>query len=186
MSKLREEISDVETGPTTPRPRGSRIWWASLGGIVVVLVVAMLAVLLPRRIRSDSGQRQVSQSGLTASISIEPFATPDSVLVSWNATAFAEALATQLANVRWLRARVAGTGPTADFTLRGDVARRDGRLVITARLARSGDAISTVWSATYWRGDNPGVTLAEDIAAGVAEAVASELVRLDLTAKSRP
>ncbi len=107
------------------------------------------------------------------------------MLRSWNSQAFADSLAAQLANIRGLEARVEGAGKAPSFTLRGDIDRRDGRWVITTRLGRAGDDESIVWTATYWRGENPGTALAADIAAGVAEAVYANLVRLDLNSKSR-
>jgi len=159
--------------------------WPIIVGTTVALVILALMTALGPWGRGEAERRSVALSGSTVSISIERFAARDSTLRSWNSQAFANLLAAQLATVRGLEARVEGAGAETDFILHGDVDRRDRRIVITARLGPADDDKSTVWTATYWRGDNPDPALADDIAAGVAEAVALELVRRDFAAKSK-
>jgi TolB-like protein len=61
-------------------------------------------------------------------------------------------------------------GPYSEFTVRGDVTARDGRLVIATRLYRHPDE-RAVWTATFWRSDEITSDQVDDIAGAVAEAV---------------
>lgn len=69
-----------------------------------------------------------------------------------------------------------------DFTVRGEIAARDGRLVIATRLHQSGgDEI--LWTATFWRKDSIDSGLVSDLATGLAEAIYGQLAREAVTAK---
>ena len=186
MSTFPSDGPVVETGrPPTTAGRRSLLSWPILVGSTIVLVILVWMAALGPWGRSETERRSVALSGSTVSISIERFAVRDSTLRSWNSPALANSLATQLAKVRGLETRVDGAGAETDFILHGDVDRRDGRTVITARLGPADDDKSTVWTATYWRGENPDLGLADNIAASVAEAVAVELVRRDLASKTK-
>jgi hypothetical protein len=135
--------------------------------------------------RRDQERPNAILAGSPVSISIKRFAASDGLIASWNSVAFADSLAAHLTSVRGLDVWVEKAATPSDFILHGEVTRRDGRLVITASLGRDVDDKSKVWTATYWRAVNPGPDLAQDIAAGVAEAVALELVRRDLATKAK-
>jgi TolB-like protein len=98
----------------------------------------------------------------------------------------AESLATRLTGVQGLQARVAQSGEAsgADFIVRGDIAARDGRLVIATRLHQA-DRDEVLWTATFWRKDSVDSDLVGDLAAGLAEAIYGQLAREAVTAKRR-
>jgi TolB-like protein len=120
---------------------------------------------------------------LTATISVEPFVTTDSVYVRkvWPPRVRAESLVAQFGRVPGLHARISSEPSQAtDFILTGDVAVRGARLVVTTRLWRRRSE-PAIWTATFWRGVNEYDTVVRDIATDAAEGVYAGLARRTLT-----
>lgn len=127
-------------------------------------------------------------SGLTATLAVEPFHTGDPAPRYWTSAAFAESLAARLTRMPGLTVRVGGSsfGSHTEFTVRGDVAARDGRLVIAARLYRDKEK-DAVWTSTFWRADALTSNLVGDLAGGVAEAICGQIARSAVTTtRERP
>jgi len=111
------------------------------------------------------------------SLAVERFQALDPKPRSWMAGTFAESLAARLERLPGLDVHVSAVGDQhSDFRLRGDVTAKDGRLVIAARLYRA-DEQQPLWTATFWRGDEPSPNLVADLAADVAEALYGHLGR---------
>ena len=91
-------------------------------------------------------------------------------------SALAESLATRLARLPGLSARVAGSERAPDFQVQGDLTHRDGRLVIAVRLYGT-EPREPVWSGTFWSKDSLDTALVSDLAQGLAEAVYGQLAR---------
>ncbi len=117
-----------------------------------------------------------------AAASVAAMTTTLRVTARGETRAYADSLAARLGRMPGLTVRPAGGrfGPHSEFTVRGDVTARDGRLVVAARLFRrpSGDA---VWTATFWRTDSLTSDLVSDLGAAVAEAVYGQLARSAMT-----
>ena len=138
------------------------------------LVLGALGTILVLRQR---GAVWTAPASSAQRVTVDPFSShgPASQL---SGRALAESLAARLTGMPGLAVRVAGSGfgPGPDLTVGGDIALRDGRLVITARLfTQAGSA--PLWTATYWRKDSLSPELVDDLSAGVAEAIAGHLVR---------
>ncbi len=116
--------------------------------------------------------------GLMATIAVKPFRTGDSLPRSWDFAAFDDSLAAGLSRVQGLGARVANESmrDRDDFTLNGEVDSRDGRLVIATRLRRAGED-ADMWTATYWRADEPISRLVAYLTVPITEAVFRDLGR---------
>jgi TolB-like protein len=144
----------------------------------LLLAIALLA----RCARREPEPDQASTRGLTASLEVEPFVSLDSARRAWSTEAFAESLATYLSRMNGLRAQVSpsGRGGVSSFVLRGDLAVKEERLVITARLWRSG-VDTTVWTATFWRSEAQMEALVPDIATAAAKALYADMVQRSLT-----
>ena len=126
--------------------------------------------------------------GLTATISVEPFVTTDSVRVRrvWPPRVRAESLVTQFGRVPGLYARVSSEPSQAtDFILTGDVAVHGSRLVVTTHLWRRRSE-PAIWTATFWRGVDAYDTLVRDITADAVEGVYAGLARGTLTSTKEP
>lgn len=147
---------------------------------MVVLATAIVAATIwgRRTAAVPSGPT----SGLTATLTVEPFDTGDPAPRYWTSAAFAESLAARLSRMPGLTVRVGGSsfGSHTEFTVRGDVTARDGRLVIAARLYRD-TGRDAVWTSTFWRNDALTSDLVGDLAGGVAEAVYGHLARNAVT-----
>ena len=118
-------------------------------------------------------------NSLTITLAVEAFRTTNSDSRSRVSTVFADSLSARLARLPGLTVRPPGGtfGPHTDFTVRGDVAARDGRLVIAARLYRRDGGKDAVWTATFWRSDSLTSGLVSDVAAAIAEATYGQLAR---------
>ncbi len=145
-------------------------------------VIVGLAALFAMSIKEPSEPRAAvgDSNGLTISLSVEPFEVGDSVPGTWASTAFADSLASRLSMVRGIQA----TSNTRDarFVLRGNVAMKEGRLILATRLGHVGRR-DTVWTATFWRSATSGSSVLSDLAAAIAEAVFSETTRETLAPK---
>jgi TolB-like protein len=143
-------------------------------GAAVALGASVVAVLT----RASDGPRQRPLDTALVTLAIEPFRLLEPAPQGWMADEFAESLATRLNHMPGLDVRLAAAGATGtvDFTLRGDVTAREGRIVIETRLyeAQGGTA---VWTATYWRGEPVPLSLVSDVAGGAAEALYGQLPR---------
>lgn len=126
--------------------------------------------------------RRVLEVSLRTTIIVEPFVLGDSSPPGWNAAAFKDTLSTRLAQQPgWavlLESRESWTGGTmaAQYTMRGMVAQRDGRLVLSASLWRAGEE-RPMWTSTFWRGAEQMGSLAEELAIAATEAVHAETER---------
>ena len=154
---------------------------AGAGAALAVLAVAI--VLATAWGRRSAAAVSTSTSGLTATLSVEAFDVGDPPPRSWTSAAFAESLVARLALMPGLTVRVGGAsfGSATEFTVRGDVTARDGRLVIAARLYLNTQR-DAVWTATFWRADSLTSDLVGDLAGGVAEAIYGQLARTAVTA----
>ena len=142
-----------------------------------VLCLAFVAVVAQACTR-DSDSTDSAAQGLRASVLVTPFGVGDSMPATWNSSELAESLAVGLSRVQGLSAESQSRAPRAnsDFTLAGDVDTREGRLVIAARLRRSGED-ADVWSSTYWRANEPMSRLVAFLAVPITEAVFRDLAR---------
>jgi hypothetical protein len=149
-----------------------------VGAAVIVVLAALLAMSMKEP--SEPRTAVAADNGLTISLAVEPFEVGDSVPGTWDSTAFADSLASRLSMVRGIQA----TSQTGDarFVLRGNVAMKEGRLILATRLGREGKR-DTVWTATFWRSASSGNSVLSDLAAAVAEAVFSETTRETLAPK---
>ena len=96
----------------------------------------------------------------------------------------ADSLVARLEPLPSLSAGVGTSG--SDYTIQGDIAIKDNRLVIAARLYETGGAIP-LWSATFWRKDSLTTELVGDLAAGIAEALLGHMGRAAIgTTKEKP
>lgn len=153
--------------------------------MVVLAAAIVAATILGRRTAAVASG---PTSGLTATLAVEAFHTGDPAPRSWTSAAFAESLAARLARMPGLTVRVGGSsfGFLSEFTVRGYVTARDGRLVIAARLYRDSQQ-DAVWTATFWRDDAPDPNIVNDLAADVAEALYGQLARRAVTStEGRP
>ena len=155
-----------------------RTLWAT----AAVLIIA-LAALLAMALKGGWGPQEppIPGNSLDIALSVEPFEVGDSVPESWSSSAFAESLATRLSLVPGLRAVVGGKG-SSHYSLRGNVAMREGRLILATQLGRDVGR-DTVWTATFWRSASASATLLSDLAAAVAEAAVNNKVQESLTPK---
>ena len=149
-----------------------------VGAAVIVVLAALLAMSM--KDPSEPRTAVAADNGLTISLAVEPFEVGDSVPGTWDSTAFADSLASRLSMVRGIQA----TSQTGDarFVLRGNVAMKEGRLILATRLGHEGKR-DTVWTATFWRSASSGNSVLSDLAAAVAEAVFSETTRETLAPK---
>lgn len=154
---------------------GAGAAFAVLGATIVALTVWRRR---PAVVATSSSPR------LTATLAVEAFRVGDPAPLHWGSAAFAESLGARLARMPGLTVRLAGGsfGLRSQFTVRGDVTARDGRLVIAARLYGNTDR-DAVWSATFWRSDSMTSDLVGDVAGGVAEAIFGQLARAAVAAK---
>jgi hypothetical protein len=143
-------------------------------------VVVALAALATIALKDEREPSQVPSPGLNISLDVEPFAVGDSVGESWDAVGFADSLAAQLSMVRGIQATTGGS--STRFVLRGNVAMKEGRLILATQLGRDGER-DTIWTATFWRSATSGSSVLSDLAAAVAEAVFSESARESLASK---
>lgn len=158
---------------------GSRSGATQPNRLVVVLLMCVIGAAV--WIRRDPLTLSTSTTRARATLAIEPFKVLDSQHIEWKPGPFADSLATRLAGVEGLMIKVATADQRpAEFTLRGDVAVRDGRLVVSTRLTHSGEQVP-VWSGTFWRSRNSLENFVDDVAAGVAEALYADIVRRELT-----
>jgi TolB-like protein len=150
------------------------------GALQVWLACALLLTLACGR--ADVRPEDSTKEGLRVSIVVHPFAAADSAPAPWHPSVLADSLAIRLNRMRGLQARTltAGDRRHADFTLRGAVGRRDGRVVITTRLHRA-LAEPPVWTATFLRSHASVDSLATDIATAVVEALFADLGRRAMT-----
>jgi len=150
----------------------------AIAGVATVAVVAVLIMA----IRADWVPREsiASGGGLTVTLAVEPFEVGDSVPGTWDSAGFADSLATHLSLMPGIEATA--NASDARYVLRGNVAMKDGRLILATRLGRDSER-DTVWTATFWRSATSSATLLSDLAAAVAEAAINETVRETLTPK---
>jgi TolB-like protein len=166
------------------QPRGTTRRYVKLtagASLALVLLGAVIAVTLTcgRREAVEAGG---SPSGLTTTLTIEPFRTPESAVIAWSQMSFAESLAAHLELMPGLEVLVA-TGKRAvrtDFVLRGDFTMQDGRLVIVSRLYEKGEE-PPIWTATFWRDRASNTNLVDNLAADLAEALYGHLARRTVT-----
>jgi len=127
--------------------------------------------------RSGSPTTRAVPPGELQHLSILPF-DADSAARRQLAAALADSLVARLATLPGLDARVgsAGFGRSSDLTIRGNLAARDGRLVITARLYGAQDQ-DPLWTATFWRKESLNAELVTDLSQGLAEAIYGHLAR---------
>ncbi len=153
-----------------------------LGAGVVLLVVSTIILVATVSGRRMAIANPPSSTGPLTTLMVEEFHTGDPAPRVWTAAAFAESLAARLARMPGLTVRVGGGsfGSETEFTVRGDVTAREGRLVIAARLYRV-PGRDAVWTATFWRADSLTSDLVGDLAGGVAEAVYGALARSAVT-----
>ena len=146
------------------------------------LCLALVAVT--QACTRDSDSTESAAQGLRASVLVIPFGVGDSMPATWNSSELAESLAVGLSRVQGLSAESQSRAPRAnsDFTLAGDVDTREGRMVIAARLRRSGED-TDVWSSTYWRADEPLSRLVGFLTVPVTEAVFRDLARRAATSR---
>lgn len=146
--------------------------------VVIVALGVVLAMSMKGPPTPDSAL--AADEGLRISLAVQPFQVGDSVPGTWASTAFADSLAARLSMVRGIQA----TANTNDgqFVLRGHVAMKEGRLILSTRLGREGSG-DAVWTATFWRSTNSGSSVVSDLAAAVAEALFSESARETLAPK---
>ncbi len=156
------------------RPRGARLWLRSS-----VLGLG-LGVLLANCAGAPEAAPDGDQ-GAAHQLVVTPFQT-DSSRRDPMARALADSLAVRLSKMPDLAARVGTGSPGTEFVVRGDLAGRDGRLVIAARL-HGAPRDSTLWTATFWRADSLTPSLVDDLAAGVAEAIYGHLARNPITTR---
>jgi hypothetical protein len=146
-------------------------------GILLLMTILTAVVWMRRDFLSTSH----GPTAAKATLAIEPFEALDSQPISWDPTPFADSLATRLASVGGLSARVVARGRSrSDFTLSGEVRVIDGRLMVSTRLVHSGERFP-VWSGTFWRSRNSLDNFVDDVAAGVAEALYADIARRALT-----
>lgn len=152
-----------------------RVVAGAAAAIVVLAAVIMAATAWGRRTAAVPSS---PSPGLTATLAVEAFHVGDPAPRSWTSDVFAESLAARLARMPGLTVRVGSSsfGSHTEFTVRGDVTARDGRLVIAARLYRNTER-DAVWTATFWRTDSLTSDLVGDLAGGVAEAIYGQLAR---------
>jgi hypothetical protein len=133
--------------------------------------------------RGREGSPAAPVAGIAAALGVEPFAASGAP-PAWPAALFADSLVAHLGRAPGLTLRHAGGafGTDSDFTLRGEVSARDGRLVITASLSRGGER-DAFWTATFWRDPTLTIDLVNDLAGAVVEAVYGELARTAVTDK---
>jgi hypothetical protein len=81
----------------------------------------------------DSKESIASDGGLTVTVAVEPFAVGDSVPGTWDSAGFADSLATHLSLMPGIQATANASG--ARYILRGNVAMKDGRLILATRWA---------------------------------------------------
>jgi TolB-like protein len=166
------------------QPRGTTRRYVKLtagASLALVLLGAVIAVTLTcgRREAVEAGG---SPSGLTTTLTIEPFRTPESAVIAWSQMSFAESLAAHLERMPGLDVRVAsGTDAVRTaFVLRGDITIQDGRLVIVSRLYEQGEE-PPIWTATFWRDRASNANLVDNLAADLAEALYGHLARRSVT-----
>lgn len=149
----------------------------ALTGLLMALAVTVTVAFMSGR---GSSELTEPGRGLNISLLVEPFEVGDSVGGNWDAAGFADSLATQLSVVPGIHATTTRSG--ARYVLRGNVAMKDGRLILATRLGRDGER-DTVWTATFWRSTTSGSSVLTDVATAVAEAVMSENVKQTLNAR---
>jgi len=154
----------------------------ALGAGAGLLVLSAIIGVATDWGRQRSTPEPRAGSGPTTTLAVEAFHTGNPAPRSWTSAAFAESLAARLARMPGLTVRVGGGsfGSATEFSVRGDVTARDGRLVIAARLYRV-PGRDAVWTATFWRTDSLTSDLVGDLAGGVAEAVYGALARSAVT-----
>lgn len=110
-------------------------------------------------------------------LTVARFEEGDSMPQNWNTAGFTDSLASRLRLLQHVHVVMAPNGrDDDDFELRGNVAVRNGRVVVGARLSYAADS-TAVWTATFWRGDGPLSQLVDDVASGAAEAIGAEMAR---------
>ncbi len=115
--------------------------------------------------------------GIVLTLTVDTFRTARPTPLVWRPGPFTESLAVRLARVPGLGVTLGGgRGANADFTLDGEGALNNGRLVLTSRLYHRGES-AAVWSTTFWRADAADSGLVRDLASDVAEALYGHLAR---------
>jgi TolB-like protein len=161
-------------GPSAQR----RAKW--FGAIVAIGALAVVTIVLARRSPSDGGAGPNDSH-----LGVIPFRAASSNLEPLGAT-LAESLASRLTRLPGLTATVQREwlGRSSEFTVRGEVAARDGRFVVTAQL-EGGSGNTSLWTGTLWRKDSLDSALVSDLAASLAEAIYGHLARTDTARASR-
>lgn len=107
---------------------------------------------------------------------VMPF-QPDSDSRAGKGRAVAESLVVRLGKVAGLDVRLdTQEDGSADFTIRGEIASRDGRLVVATRLHPQ-NTKDVLWTATFWRRDLVDSALVSDLTTGLAEAIYGQIAR---------
>lgn len=120
------------------------------------------------------------------SVGVAPFDTPGPGSLSSLPSALADSLADRLSRIPGLTVRSrSGTVSTAEFVVRGEVAVREGQLVIHLRLHRRGMRNAT-WTATFWRENALTSGLVSDLAGSIGEAIYGQLALGAVTTEKKP
>ncbi len=154
----------------------SKVWG---GALLVVAAVVILAIAKAYR---STVEVRGAPSTLETTLAIEPFRAPDSLARLVSEATIPESLAARLKRMPGLEVLVSTreVSQRANFTLRGDVATQNGRIVVVALLYQRGRQ-SPVWTATFWRDRAATATIVNDVAPEVAEALYGYLARGSVT-----